>query len=69
MYLTRVQEPQLVVAGGAGTQGCKDTNFPISLYINICRNMDMYIMTTPKEKEKMEDEIAWGHGNARRAKF
>jgi hypothetical protein len=31
--------------------------------------MDMYIMTTPKEKEKMEDEIAWGHGNARRAKF
>jgi hypothetical protein len=25
--LTRVQEPQLIVAGGAGTQGCKGHKF------------------------------------------
>jgi hypothetical protein len=36
---------------GAGTQECKDTNFPISLYINICRNIDMYITYMQKAKK------------------
>jgi hypothetical protein len=29
----------------------------------------MYITTTPKEKEKMADGIAWGRGDAGWAKF
>jgi hypothetical protein len=37
---------------GARTQGCKDTNFLISLYINVCRDMDMYITITPKQKKR-----------------
>jgi hypothetical protein len=49
---------QLTAAGGAGTQGCGDTLFPLSLYISICRNMAMYTMATPKAKEKMTDGIA-----------
>jgi hypothetical protein len=57
------------VAWGAGTQGYKDIIFPISVYINVCRNMDMYIIATPKGKKMMADGIAWGHGGARRAKF
>jgi hypothetical protein len=57
------------VAGVTGTQGCKDMNFSISLYINICRNMDMHFMATPKEKEKMADVIALGHGDAGQAMF
>jgi hypothetical protein len=32
--------------------GCKDTNFLISLYINICRNIDMYFTYTPKAKKR-----------------
>jgi hypothetical protein len=57
------------VVGGAGTQGSKDTNFPISLYINVCRNMDMYITATPKAKEKTTDVIAWGRRDIGRAMF
>jgi hypothetical protein len=57
------------VAGVTGTQGCKDMIFSISLYINICRNMDMHFMATPKEKEKMADVIASGHGDAGQAMF
>jgi hypothetical protein len=45
-------------------QECKDKNFPISLYINVCRNMDMYIIITPKAKDNTTDEIAWGDGGA-----
>jgi hypothetical protein len=43
-------------------------NFSISLYINICRNMDMYITYTPKEK-KVVSRIAWGCSDIRRAMF
>jgi hypothetical protein len=45
--------------------------FPISLYINICRNKDMYIIYTPKakEKEKMTDRVAWGHDSTGEAEF
>jgi hypothetical protein len=50
--LTQAEEPHLAMAGHAGMQGCKDTNFPISLYTNICRNIDMYITYTPKEKKR-----------------
>jgi hypothetical protein len=39
------------------------------LYINICRNMDMYITATPKAKEKTTDGIAGVRGDTRRAKF
>jgi hypothetical protein len=54
---------------GVGMQGCKDISFPISLYNNICRNMDMYIIATPNAKEKTTGGIAWGHGGAKQAKF
>jgi hypothetical protein len=49
------------VAGDVGTHGYKVIHFPISLYINICRNMDMYITATPNAKEKTMGGIAWGH--------
>jgi hypothetical protein len=60
-----------MAAGGAWTQGCKNTTFPISLYINICRNIDMYITYAPKakEKEKMVDGIGWGHCGTGHAEF
>jgi hypothetical protein len=67
--LTQDEEPHLAMVGHAGMQGCKDTNFPISLYTNICRNIDMYITYTPKEKKKMVDGIACGRGGAKWAKF
>jgi hypothetical protein len=67
--LTQAQEAQLAEAGVAWAQGCKDTNFPISLYITVCRNMDIYITTTPKAKEKIVDRIAWSHGDTGWAKF
>jgi hypothetical protein len=51
-------EPQLAMAGGVGMQGCKGISFPISLYINVCRNMDMYIIATPNAKEKKAGGIA-----------
>jgi hypothetical protein len=57
------------VAGDVGTQGYKVINFPICLYINICRNMDMYITATPNTKEKTVGWIAWGHGGTRWIKF
>jgi hypothetical protein len=57
------------MARGVGTQGYKDINFPISLYINICRNMDMYITAIPNAKEKTTCGIAWGHGGTGWAMF
>jgi hypothetical protein len=45
-----------------GAQGCKDIIFPMSLYTNLCKNIDMYITATLKAKEKMVGEIAGGHG-------
>jgi hypothetical protein len=60
-----------MVVGGAWTQGCKNTTFPISLYINICRNIDMYITyaSKAKEKEKTVDGIAWGCNSTGQAEF
>jgi hypothetical protein len=52
-----------------GAQGCKDASFSISLYINVCRNIDMYITTTPIAKEKMSCGIARGHGGAGQVEF
>jgi hypothetical protein len=49
-------------------QGCKDTSFPLSLYINMYRCMDMYIIATTKAEEKKVGRIARGHGGARWAK-
>jgi hypothetical protein len=45
--------------------------FPISLYINISRNIDMYITYKPKakEKDKVVDGIAWGCDGTRQVKF
>jgi hypothetical protein len=57
------------VAGDVGTQGYKVISFPISLYINICRNMDMYIIATQNAKEKTSGGIAPGHGVTRHVKF
>jgi hypothetical protein len=37
---------------GIGTRGCKVICFPISVYINVCRNMDMYITTTPNASRR-----------------
>jgi hypothetical protein len=39
---------------GAVTQGCRDMIFPICLYINVCRNRDMYIIDMPKAKIKCD---------------
>jgi hypothetical protein len=52
--LTQAEKPQLGTARGVGTQGCMDTNFPISLYIDVCRNIDMYITYTPKAKKRWQ---------------
>jgi hypothetical protein len=57
------------VAGDVGTQGYKVISFPISLYINICRNMDMYIIATQNAKEKTSGGIAPGHGVTKQVKF
>jgi hypothetical protein len=62
-------EPQLIATGAAGTQGCKDTNFLMSLYINVCWNIDMYIIATLKAKENTTNGIIGGHGDTGRAKF
>jgi hypothetical protein len=51
--LTQVQEPQLIEVGATGMHGCKDTNFPIYMYISVCRNLHMYITATPKAEEEM----------------
>jgi hypothetical protein len=67
--LTQVQEPQLAVTGDVGTRGYKVISFPISWYINICRNVDMYITTTLNAKEKTTGGIAWSHGGVGRVKF
>jgi hypothetical protein len=50
-------------------QGYKVISFPISLYINVCMNMDMYIIATPNAKEKTVGGIAWGHRGAGWALF
>jgi hypothetical protein len=49
-------------------QGCKDTNFLISLYINVRRNIDMYIIVG-QAKFLMASRIVWGHDGVRWAKF
>jgi hypothetical protein len=56
--LARVQEAQLTPARAATTQGGKDINFLISLYINVCRNIDMYSTATKnKGKDGRRDSL------------
>jgi hypothetical protein len=52
-------------------QGCKDMSFSISLYINICRNIDMYItyMTKAKKNKRAAGGIAWGCSDVEHVKF
>jgi hypothetical protein len=69
MCITRVQEPQLTAARDVGVQGYKVIMFPISLYINVCRNIDMYIIATPNTKVKMACGIAWGNRGVGRVIF
>jgi hypothetical protein len=47
----------------------KDASFSISLYITICRNIDMYITYMPNAKKKGGMRIAWGCSDAGRGKF
>jgi hypothetical protein len=39
------------------------------LYINVCWNIDMYIIATLKAKENTTNGIIGGHGDTGRAKF
>jgi hypothetical protein len=50
-------------------QGYKVISFSLYLYINICRNMDMYITTTQNVKVKTVGGIAWGHEGTGWVKF
>jgi hypothetical protein len=61
--------PRTPTCYGWGRKDVRTQFFSIFLYINICRNMDMYITATPKAKEKTTDGIAGVRGDTRRAKF
>jgi hypothetical protein len=61
--------PRTPTCYGWGRKDVRTQFFSIFLYINICRNMDMYITATPKAKEKKANMIAWGHGDVKWAKF
>jgi hypothetical protein len=69
MCLTQVQGPQLTAAGDVGMKGYKVISVLISLCINICRNMDMYITSTPNAKEEIVGGIAWVTGASNGSSF
>jgi hypothetical protein len=69
----RMSNPSLGITAlyswGCRNKGMQGLGFFISLYNNICRNIDMYITYTPKAKKKAADGIAWGYSNVGWAKF